>query len=115
MKNITFEQLPQAVGELFGKLENIEKILLADKTTSGPDTNDLMTIQEAGVFLHLSVPTLYGYVSKNTIPFSKRPGSKRLWFSKQELTEWIKTGRKQTLSEIRADVEQTLTNNNKKK
>jgi hypothetical protein len=54
-------------------------------------------------------------VSKNTIPFSKRPGSKRLWFSKQELTEWIKTGRKQTLSEIRADVEQTLTNNNKKK
>jgi len=115
MKNLTFDQLPQAVGELFGKLENIEQLLLAGKNNAVQETSDLLTIQEAGAYLHLSVPTLYGYVSKNTIPFCKRPGSKRLWFSKQELTEWIKTGRKQTIAEIKAEVEQTLTNKNNKK
>lgn len=115
MKNITFDQLPQAVGELFGKLESIEKILLADRANPGTDTNDLLTIQEAGTYLHLSVPTLYGYVSKSIIPYSKRPGSKRLWFSKKELTEWIKTGRKQTLAEVAVEVEHTLTNKNNKK
>jgi excisionase family DNA binding protein len=113
MKNLTFDQLPQAVGELFGKLETIEKLLKAGNANPPQETNDLLTIQEAGVFLHLSVPTLYGYVSKKTIPFSKRPGSKRLWFSKLELMDWIKTGRKQTIAEIKAEVEQTLSNRKK--
>jgi len=113
MKNITFDQLPQAVGELFGELESIKQLLLADRANPGNDINDLMTIPQAGEFLHLSVPTLYGYVSKNTIPFSKRPGSKRLWFSKKELTEWIKTGRKQTIAEVNAEVEKTLSQKRK--
>jgi excisionase family DNA binding protein len=115
MKNITFEQLPQAVSELYGKLESIEQLLLAGNANPTQDTKDLLTIQEAGVFLHLSVPTLYGYVSKNTIPFSKRPGSKRLWFSKKELTDWIKAGRKQTIAEVNAEVEESLTTKNNKK
>jgi excisionase family DNA binding protein len=113
MKNITFDQLPQAVGELFGKLESIEQLLKAGNTNPTQDNNDLLTIQEAAAYLHLSVPTLYGYVSKSTIPFSKRPGSKRLWFSKQELTDWIKTGRKQTLAEVNAEVEQNLSRRKK--
>ncbi len=108
MKNITFEKLPEAVSELFGKLENIEQLLLADRGTGKQETGDLMTIQEAAEFLRLSVPTIYGYVSKSTIPVCKRPGSKRLWFSKKELTDWIKTGRKQTVAEIKAEVEQSL-------
>ena len=115
MKNITFEQLPQAVSELYGKLESIEQLLKAGNANPPQDTKDLLTIQEAGLFLHLSVPTLYGYVSKNTIPFSKRPGSKRLWFSKQELTDWIKTGRKQTVAEINSEVKESLTTKNNKK
>ena len=115
MKNLTFDQLPEAVNQLFNKLESIEQLLKAGNANPTQDTKDLLTIQEAGVFLHLSVPTLYGYVSKNTIPFSKRPGSKRLWFSKKELTDWIKTGRKQTVAEVAAEVEQTLTNKNNKK
>jgi excisionase family DNA binding protein len=113
MKNITFDQLPQAVGELFGELESIKQLILSERAIPGNDTNDLMTIQQAGEFLHLSVPTLYGYVSKNTIPFSKRPGSKRLWFSRKELTEWIKTGRQQTIAEVNAEVKETLSRKRK--
>ena len=58
---------------------------------------------QASEFIKLSVPTLYGYVSRNEIPFSKRPNSKRLWFSKQELTEWLKQGRRKTIAEINAE------------
>jgi len=90
------------------RLSNIENLLL-DLKLSPKELNHqsnadkLLTIKEAGEFLHLSVATLYGYVSRNDIPFSKRPNSKRLWFSKQELVEWLKTGRKKTISEINAE------------
>ena len=98
---------------LDARLSNIESLLLdlkhsANNLTPNPDKNDLLTIQQAGEFLHLSVPTLYLKVSKSEIPVCKLPGSRRLWFSKQELTDWIKTGRKQTLAEVTAEVEQSL-------
>jgi excisionase family DNA binding protein len=115
MKNITFDQLPQAVSELFGKLETIEQLLKAGNTSPAQDTNDLLTIEQACDFLHLSKPTVYLKVSKSEIPVCKLPGSRRLWFSKTELTDWIKTGRKATANEIKAQVAQSLTNKNKKK
>jgi hypothetical protein len=37
-------------------------------------------------------------VSKNSIPYSKK--GKRLYFSKQELINWIKEGRQKTITEI---------------
>jgi len=62
------------------------------------EIDQLLTIKEAAVFLHLSVPTIYGYVSRSAIPVSKQ--GKRLYFSKQELTEWVKIGCKKTIAEI---------------
>lgn len=95
---ITFEQLPEAVSKLYTKLENIERLLLVNGQESRLEGDNLLTIQQAAEFLSLSVPTLYGLVSKSQIPVSKR--SKRLYFSKQELTAWVKAGRKKTVSEI---------------
>jgi excisionase family DNA binding protein len=69
--------------------------------TSAPETDDLLTIQQAALFLKLSVPTLYSLVSRSSLPVSKR--GKRLYFSKQELTDWIKAGRKKTQAEIQAE------------
>lgn len=62
------------------------------------DTGQLLTIQQAGEILNLSVPTIYGLVSRAEIPVSKR--GKRLYFSKQELLDWVKSGRKKTKAEI---------------
>jgi len=95
---ITFEQLPQAVSQLFDKLNSIEQILLSQGSNPQPETDQLLTIKQAGDFISLSVPTIYGLVQRAAIPVSKR--GKRLYFSKQELTEWIKAGRKLTVSEI---------------
>jgi|SRR6185437_10239880 len=113
MKNITFDQLPAAVGELFAELEIIKQLLLADRGNARQETEDLLTIEQTCQFLRLSKPTLYLKVSKSEIPVCKLPGSRRLWFSKTELTEWIKSGRKTTITEIKVQVEQSLTRKKK--
>lgn len=94
---LSFEQLPEAVGQLFTKLENIERLLL-ERGNQQPEADQLLTIQQAAEFINLSVPTLYGLVSHAEIPVNKK--GKRLYFSKKELTDWIKTGRKKTVAEI---------------
>lgn len=98
---ITFEKLPQAVTQLFLKLENIERLLLSQNNT--PPEDKLLTIREAAEILHLSVPTVYGLVQRTEVPVCKR--GKRLYFSKQELVSWIMTGRKKTVAEIDVEAE----------
>jgi excisionase family DNA binding protein len=102
---ITFDTLPQAVTELHSKLTQIERLLL-EKSEPTNTTDELLTIQQAGEFLKLSVATLYGYVQRAEIPVSKR--GKRLYFSRQELTDWIKAGRKKTVEELQTDPEKNL-------
>lgn len=99
METITFDQLPLAVTELGKKLENIERLLLENKKKQSSDQSEaLLTIQEAAVFLHLSVPTIYSKVSRGELPVMKR--SKRLYFSRSELLKYIKHGRRKTIDEI---------------
>ena len=98
MTEITFENLPKAVGQLFDKLNGIEKILLTQGNYSQPETDQLLTIKQAGELLCLSVPTLYGLVSKQAVPVSKQ--GKRLYFNRADLLSWVKSGRKLTVTEI---------------
>lgn len=104
MVEITFDQLPKAVTQLHEKLESIERLLLDQLPQQ--EVDELLTVQQAAELLHLSVPTIYGYVQRREIPVSKR--SKRLYFSKQQLMEWIKAGRLKTVKEIDADANDYL-------
>ena len=72
-----------------------------NQTKDNVDSDNLLTIKQAAEFITLSVPTIYGLVQRSEIPVSKR--GKRLYFSKQELTDWIKAGRKKTNDEISKD------------
>jgi len=69
---------------------NIIKAIQNNNSTEQPE--QLLTIQEAAEFLSLTVPTMYSKVSKGELPVMKR--SKRLYFSRTELLEYIKYGRK---------------------
>jgi len=100
MTDLTFEKLPQAVTQIYDKLENIERLLLSKNNLSHPEEDKLLTIREAAVILHLSVPTIYGLVQRQGVPVCKQ--GKRLYFSKRELTDWIMAGRKKTVAEITA-------------
>jgi len=51
----------------------------------------------------LARPTIYGLVHGRTIPHSKR--GKKLYFSRRELTEWLKQGKRKTKAEIVVEAE----------
>jgi len=78
-------------------------------TTDQPE--QLLTIQEAAEFLSLAVPTIYSKVSKGELPVMKR--SKRLYFSRTELLEYIKEGRKKSNAEIEQEAKAYLLNTKK--
>ena len=105
MQTITFEQLPQAVSELHEKLSNIEQ-LLREGSQQSPPEDELLTILGASKFLKLSTQTVYGKVSRNEIPVNKQ--GKRLYFYRSELVDWIKSGRKKTVSEIQQEAVQSF-------
>lgn len=91
------------------RLENIERCLIeinSKEATRTPETDTLLTISQAASFLNLAKATLYSKVSRQEIPCSKN--GKRLYFSKDELTEWIKSGKKLTVAEIKAATDKHL-------
>ena len=111
MEQITFEQLPKAVIQLYNKLDRIESLLAEALPLIHPESDKFLTVHEAANFLDLAAPTIYSLVSKGEIPVNKR--GKRLYFSKMELEEWVKAGRKKTNSEIAEEAENYFLNKKK--
>lgn len=62
---------------------------------------DVLTIDEASIFLGISKSTLWKYTSQNKIPHYK--SGKRLYFKKSELEEWMLSNKVKTLDEIEAE------------
>jgi excisionase family DNA binding protein len=90
------------------RLNNIETLLLDIKHNpkeqgQQAETDELLTVQDAAKFLSLTVPTVYGLISKGELPVMKR--SKRCYFSKVELIDYLKQGRRKTLAETAIEAE----------
>lgn len=111
MQQITFEQLPTAIGQLFHKLDQIET-LISSWPSAQPEEDSLLNVQQAAELLDLSTPTIYGLVHKAQIPVCKR--GKRLYFSKKELNDWIMKGRRKTLSELQNEANEYLNTKTKR-
>jgi len=96
------------------RLNSIETLLLDLKNQPKeqgvqPQQDELLTVQDTAKFLSLSVPTIYGLISKGELPVMKR--SKRCYFSKVELINYLKQGRKKTLAETASEADQYLKSN----
>ena len=63
---------------------------------------ELMSIKMVAEYIHLSVPTVYGLVSKQTIPHYKR--GNRLYFKREDIEKWISEGRRSTMREVEDSV-----------
>jgi excisionase family DNA binding protein len=113
MENVlTFDQLPNAVTMLTKEVNELKRLLIEKQEQPTTDQSEkLLTIQEASEFLNLTVPTMYSKVSKGELPVMKR--SKRLYFSRTELLEYLKQGRKKSFTEIEQEAEAYLSNNKK--
>ena len=71
-------------------IDCVNACLRNNKTEQETPEDVIMTIQEAAEFLHLTVPTLYSKCSRGELPVKKR--SKRLYFSKLELIDYLNEG-----------------------
>jgi excisionase family DNA binding protein len=99
--------------EIAARLTNIENLLLDLKHNPGgapplQESDEFLTVKDAAVFLKLSVPTVYGLISKGQIPVMKR--SQRCYFLKVDLVNYLKEGRKSTLKEISAAADEFVKN-----
>lgn len=102
MQAVTITQITAPELEIL--IENsLRKILSVQPSSQQPEPETLLTVQDAAQFLSLSVPTIYGLISKGELPVMKR--SKRCYFSKAELINYLKAGRKKTVSEIEAEAQ----------
>jgi hypothetical protein len=66
--------------------------------------------KEAALFLNLTLQTLYTKHSKGELPGCKAPGSKKLFFFKSDLIQFLKDGRKKTNAEVEAEAKAYLLN-----
>ncbi|WP_259429444.1 helix-turn-helix domain-containing protein [Chryseobacterium chendengshani] len=95
--------------------ERLDKIedLLSKGSQMEVSENDFMNAKNASELLNFSLATLYTKICKREVPFYKQ--GNRLYFSRQELFDWIKEGRKKTLNDINADATKIVSAMNKKK
>ena len=74
------------------------KFLLENSNMSRSDKTDILNITEASAYLKLAKQTIYGFTSRNEIPFIKR--GKKLYFRKADLEIWLLKGKRLTREEI---------------
>lgn len=110
----TFEQLPLAVTMLTKEVSELKRLLIEKQDQLPVDQPEqFLTIQAAADLLRLSVPTIYSKVSKRELPFMKR--GKRLYFSRTELTDYLKEGRNKTHAETAQEAEAFLADRKQRK
>ena len=92
--NLSFDQLPKAVGELLTKVDYVISRLEEKKDANGvsptQDDDQMMTMEEACQFIGEKRSTMYSLTSERRIPYRKR--GNKLYFFKKELVEWIQSG-----------------------
>jgi excisionase family DNA binding protein len=98
------------ISDRLSKIENILSNLniKSEKSPSKEDADQLFTIEEAAEFLHLAKATIYSKVSKGELPVMKQ--GKRLYFSKTELLDYLKKGRKKSFDEVEQEAQNFLKN-----
>jgi excisionase family DNA binding protein len=77
-------------------LEQLKRSPIPKEAASKP-IEDIGAMSVAETITGLAKPTIYALVAKRKIPCMKK--GKRLYFSRAELTDWIKKGRLKSTAE----------------
>jgi excisionase family DNA binding protein len=71
--------------------ESVKSAITEQNTQQQSEEPDkIMSLKEAASFLNLAQQTVYGFTSKQQIPFIKK--GKKLYFRKSELEKWLLEG-----------------------
>jgi len=106
MENIVFTQLSvQEVRQMLR--EEVQTALKEFQPLQKSDEGyELMTIQDLAQYINMAVPSVYGLVHQKKIPHIKR--GKRLIFEQKQIIEWLQSGRRKTIHDIKADADNYL-------
>lgn len=92
---LTFNDLPKAVGELCERIASMENLLRDNLNRQSEPKENLhvpMTVQEACTYLKMPVSTFYYKIKKDSIPVIKQ--GKHLYIYRDELDKWLEASRK---------------------
>ena len=102
-----FMMTEEAIDELVNRIS--EKLKKSFELHGDAKEDELLTIKEASKLINLAVPTIYGLVHKNEIPYSK--GKKKLYFDKVQLLEWVHSGKRTSKKDLNDKVDEYLFKN----
>ena len=90
----SFDSLPAFVAGLSRKVDAIDRKLdiLISAPQENADLHTVLDIKEASELIGKTIGTIYSLTSQKAIPYSKR--GNKLYFFKDELLAWIKSGGK---------------------
>ena len=71
------------------------------------DAKDVLTLEEAAIFMGISKSSLYKMTHKHELPFY-RPNGKLIYFEKSELVKWMRQNRSMSVEEIKETAVQHL-------
>ena len=71
------------------------------------DAKDVLTLEEAAIFMGISKSSLYKMTHKHELPFY-RPNGKLIYFEKSELVKWMRQNRSMSEEEIKETAVQHL-------
>ena len=73
------------------------------------DVNPFMGFDKACEFLDVAPRTLKGYIAAEIIPNMKKEG--KVYFDREELTQWLRSGKRKTKDEIAGEASNYLHKN----
>jgi excisionase family DNA binding protein len=107
-QQITLETLPKAFMHLIDEVKELKTLLIQKNQEPQPNNEQWFDLLELCNY-HPDKPkpaTVYGWVFAGKIPVNK--GGKKLRFLKSEIDEWLKQGRKNTITESSLKADQFL-------
>ena len=103
---MTFDELPKLVSCLVNEVNELKSLLQKKEQSTTIDSKTPISIKEAAKFLNVAHPTLYGYCQQSLIPHYKK--SKKIYFFKDELIEWINSGKIKTVNELQDELRKKI-------
>jgi len=99
---ISFNDMPQALAYLIGKVERLETLLSATKSEL-PESDKWFNLQELCSYLpdKPARQTVYGWIGQKLIPYHKK--GKKLQFLKSEIDAWLIGDKHKSVAELQAD------------
>src|SRR5688500_6570047 len=78
------------------------------KPTLSASKTRFLTLEAASGFLNLAKQIIYGFTSKNVIPFIKR--GKKIMFEQESLEKWLLEGKRKSISELENELKSNSSN-----